>query len=634
MTEHVVTRWYRAPELMLQPDGLYDQSVDMWSVGCIFAEILGRKPFFPGKNFLHQLTLIFDVLGTPAADAASGIKSTQALRFLKSLGRKTRVPLQTLLPNASEEAIDLLEKLLEFDPAKRLTATQALAHPYLQALELKHRDTVDPNVSVRVDFSFDHKNATKMDLRALIIKEVDGFRKALARSNSAAGNDSDAAAPEDERRERTTMSSPRSAKKDAFPISARPSSAPIKVALVAAAETNNNSSSGNVVCGAAGSSMVHSMLRQRELGAQNQQTQPAPAQAAAVKKTTATAAVTIGSNRQRIRTINKPPVPRQTSSVNGSAVSNQQDPPSRVISHRPAALETTTEEPAFSSTLQRQEERKEGDPVQESVEHGKEDPMLVVPQPRGNPAATACHSARPTTATAIAAAIALGERSKALISSLAVTNTSTSLSQRQQEKNEVSKLGFHRPECSSPSSSSSSSDSDHESQRIRASLAAAKLPRPLQSTRRATSAGVTRSAVAAVARASALDSAHEDATATRPAFVGSTNSLIRAQRSKTGQSLTESANQMLATITRATTPNDVQANEAAATDAVESSLKPQRSSAQLDKKLPTASAAAAATGKRLTVPKSPKFSVMSWQKKRYSKPTPKGVATVNTIRPS
>ena len=53
MTEHVVTRWYRAPELMLQPDGYYDQSVDMWSVGCIFAEILARKALFPGKNFMH-----------------------------------------------------------------------------------------------------------------------------------------------------------------------------------------------------------------------------------------------------------------------------------------------------------------------------------------------------------------------------------------------------------------------------------------------------------------------------------------------------------------------------------------------------------------------------------------------------
>lgn len=63
--EHVVTRWYRPPELMLCPDGLYTYAVDMWSVGCIFAELLGRKPLFPGKNFVHQLTLIFDVIGPP-----------------------------------------------------------------------------------------------------------------------------------------------------------------------------------------------------------------------------------------------------------------------------------------------------------------------------------------------------------------------------------------------------------------------------------------------------------------------------------------------------------------------------------------------------------------------------------------
>ena len=54
MTEHVVTRWYRPPELMLNADGVYASSVDMWSVGCIFAELLGRKPLFPGKNFMHQ----------------------------------------------------------------------------------------------------------------------------------------------------------------------------------------------------------------------------------------------------------------------------------------------------------------------------------------------------------------------------------------------------------------------------------------------------------------------------------------------------------------------------------------------------------------------------------------------------
>ncbi|RLN47685.1 hypothetical protein BBJ29_000576 [Phytophthora kernoviae] len=182
MTEHVVTRWYRAPELMLQPDGLYDQSVDMWSVGCIFAEILGRKALFPGKNFLHQLTLIFDVIGAPPPEATTRIQSSQAQRFLRSLDRKSKVPFRTLFPNASEAAVDLLDRLLEFDPAKRISAQDALAHPYMQDIERKYRNRsggIDPPPLMRVDFSFDSKNLSNMDLRALIVKEVDNHRKSI-----------------------------------------------------------------------------------------------------------------------------------------------------------------------------------------------------------------------------------------------------------------------------------------------------------------------------------------------------------------------------------------------------------------------------------------------------------------------
>lgn len=84
MTEHVVTRWYRPPELMLCPDGLYTYAVDLWSVGCIFAEMLGRKPLFPGKNFVHQLSLIFDSIGSPSPAQVQHIKNAQARKFLES----------------------------------------------------------------------------------------------------------------------------------------------------------------------------------------------------------------------------------------------------------------------------------------------------------------------------------------------------------------------------------------------------------------------------------------------------------------------------------------------------------------------------------------------------------------------
>ncbi|RLN82800.1 hypothetical protein BBJ28_00019540 [Nothophytophthora sp. Chile5] len=205
MTEHVVTRWYRAPELMLQPDGLYDQSVDMWSVGCIFAEILGRKALFPGKNFLHQLTLIFEVLGAPSLEASTQIHSSQAQRFLRSLGKKPKVPFRTLFPNASDAAVDLLDRLLEFDPAKRISAQEALAHPYMQDIERKYRHRgggVDPPAPMRVDFSFDSKNLTKMDLRALIVKEVDNLRKTSATRASTAATESASATNASEGEER------------------------------------------------------------------------------------------------------------------------------------------------------------------------------------------------------------------------------------------------------------------------------------------------------------------------------------------------------------------------------------------------------------------------------------------------
>ena len=78
MTEYVATRWYRAPEIMLSWKE-YTKAIDVWSVGCIFAELLGRKPLFPGKDYIHQLNLITDVIGTP--DEARTLPSDRAWRY-------------------------------------------------------------------------------------------------------------------------------------------------------------------------------------------------------------------------------------------------------------------------------------------------------------------------------------------------------------------------------------------------------------------------------------------------------------------------------------------------------------------------------------------------------------------------
>ncbi len=140
MTEHVVTRWYRAPELMLSADGSYTAAIDVWSVGCIFAELLGRNPLFAGKDFMETLRMQIDVLGTRPADELTYIRSDQALQFLAALPYKKPVEWSHLFPEASEKALDLLHKMLQFHPSKRITVSDAIAHPYFDSVRSQYTD--------------------------------------------------------------------------------------------------------------------------------------------------------------------------------------------------------------------------------------------------------------------------------------------------------------------------------------------------------------------------------------------------------------------------------------------------------------------------------------------------------------
>ena len=146
LTEYVVTRWYRAPELLLSSKH-YTSAIDMWSVGCIFAELLGRRPLFAGDDYLHQLQLICDVLGTPNDEDMAFMRESSASRFLREQTRKERKPWKEVkgMRCASEVGIELLNELLMFDPSKRMSAADALKHPYLKTYhsqELKKADGV------------------------------------------------------------------------------------------------------------------------------------------------------------------------------------------------------------------------------------------------------------------------------------------------------------------------------------------------------------------------------------------------------------------------------------------------------------------------------------------------------------
>lgn len=167
MTEYVVTRWYRAPELLLYCDN-YGTSIDVWSVGCIFAEILGRKPIFPGTESLNQLKLIIDVLGSQTEANLEFIDNVKAKRFIMSLPYSRGVNFASLYPHADPLAIDLLQRMLVFDPSKRITVTEALYHPYFSGLYDPSR-----NLPAQFPLSLDiDENMSETVIREMILREI------------------------------------------------------------------------------------------------------------------------------------------------------------------------------------------------------------------------------------------------------------------------------------------------------------------------------------------------------------------------------------------------------------------------------------------------------------------------------
>ncbi|CAH0485405.1 unnamed protein product [Peronospora farinosa] len=141
LTEYVVTRWYRAPEIMLNCLN-YTTAIDVWAAGCIFAEMLLREPLFPGNDYLHQLKLIIKFLGTPKQEDIGFVKNTKALRFLTKLAISKPKKWRDVFAevgvdhSVSSDAIDLLSKMLLFNPEKRISVEAALRHPMLSLIFL------------------------------------------------------------------------------------------------------------------------------------------------------------------------------------------------------------------------------------------------------------------------------------------------------------------------------------------------------------------------------------------------------------------------------------------------------------------------------------------------------------------
>lgn len=173
MTEYVVTRWYRCPELLLAPNRPYTAAVDIWSIGCILGELIRRKPMFPGKSHTHQVQVILEVRGYSSPPDLGFPLSAETKTFLN---RRCVYPGQSLtsfIPGASRESIELIDAMLQLSPDSRPSAEEALRYRYLTgAQEVCDYSSVQlfrPDQSM---FSFETEKYSLAELRAMIMDEI------------------------------------------------------------------------------------------------------------------------------------------------------------------------------------------------------------------------------------------------------------------------------------------------------------------------------------------------------------------------------------------------------------------------------------------------------------------------------
>eukprot|EP00056_Hartaetosiga_gracilis_P001544 m.45657 g.45657 ORF g.45657 m.45657 type:complete len:373 (-) comp10687_c0_seq2:450-1568(-) len=173
LTEYVATRWYRAPEIMLNSKA-YTKSIDLWSVGCILAEMLGNEPLFPGKHYLDQLKHIFDTIGSPSEEDLECIINEKAKMYVMTLENRPPRPFSSMFPRADERALDLLGRLLIFDPERRIIVEDSLAHPLFE----QYYDPQDEPVAEEpFTFECDVDELDKDTLKRLIYREVELARE-------------------------------------------------------------------------------------------------------------------------------------------------------------------------------------------------------------------------------------------------------------------------------------------------------------------------------------------------------------------------------------------------------------------------------------------------------------------------
>ncbi|XP_057596962.1 mitogen-activated protein kinase 11 isoform X2 [Hippopotamus amphibius kiboko] len=171
MTGYVATRWYRAPEITLNWMH-YNQTVDIWSVGCIMAELLQGKALFPGNDYIDQLKRIMEVVGTPSPEVLAKISSEHARTYIQSLPPMPQKDLRSIFHGANPLAVDLLGRMLVLDSEQRVSAAEALGHAYFS----QYHDPEDEPEAEPYDESVEATERSVEEWKVLTYQEVLSFK--------------------------------------------------------------------------------------------------------------------------------------------------------------------------------------------------------------------------------------------------------------------------------------------------------------------------------------------------------------------------------------------------------------------------------------------------------------------------
>jgi len=173
MTDHVGTMWYLAPEIIFLR-GQYTKAIDVWSVGCILAELITDRVLFRGENYVSQIRCLINIMGTPTREFITGISMERSRNYLEGYPLRQRCDFHHLFMGYDVQAIDLMEKMLEMVPEKRITAAEAMLHPYLRDLIEPHHHAED--TAPVYDQNFENMVLPVKCWKELVSHEIRNFR--------------------------------------------------------------------------------------------------------------------------------------------------------------------------------------------------------------------------------------------------------------------------------------------------------------------------------------------------------------------------------------------------------------------------------------------------------------------------